>query len=153
MVEWLGKFFVHKCFDVLGHILYIHGAIVISLFCSHRLQTLCSHTRFWQFSATLWPCCGSYSQVSAGYVEMLVHGWCLTHFFSPPSGVTRMCAIRKARSWKAIMFLNHRGEIDPSKSRWCCLRGWRRACLLRERPPSGWRWSWRMERWILWHTE
>lgn len=79
--------------------------------------------------------------------------WCLMSFLCFPSGVMRMCATRKWRNWRAITLPHHPGEIDPSRSPLCCLRGWRMACLLRERLRSGWRWSWRTGRWTLLRTE
>lgn len=70
-----------------------------------------------------------------------------------PAGVMHMCATRGGRNWRATMLLLHHGGTVPLRSPLCCLRGWRRACLQRERPRSGWRWSWRMGRWTLWRTE
>lgn len=68
-------------------------------------------------------------------------------------GVMHMCATRKWRNWRVTMLPIHPGETDPSRSHLHCLRGWRMACLLKERRHSGWRWSWRMENWTLSHIE
>lgn len=112
-------------------------------------------TTFSSFMTSLWTSFAGQCRQDAFVLINLI--WCTELgtdvWFLSTAGVTHTCATRKGRNWRATTFLRRRGETDPSRSPWCCSRGWRRACLPRERRRSGWRWSWRTARWTLWRTE